>query len=73
MYFPLIVPEAPMSEPTERVRLETLDGFCELMLSFAEEIKRDPDGFKDFSSLPVYNLDEVAAALHPDVRWVPGE
>lgn len=72
-YFPLIVPEALMIEPTETESLETLDRFCELMLSFAEEIKRDPKGFKDFSSLPVYDLDEVTAARHPDVRWVPEE
>jgi len=73
MYFPLIVPEALMIEPTETESLETLDAFCELMLSFAEEIERDPEGFKDLSVLPIHHLDEVAAARHPDVRWKPEE
>ncbi|OPX21544.1 MAG: glycine dehydrogenase (aminomethyl-transferring) [Planctomycetales bacterium 4484_113] len=72
-YFPLIVPEALMIEPTETESLQTLDDFCDLMLAFAEEIRRDPEGFKVLKNLPVHHLDEVTAARHPDVCWGPKE
>src|SRR5216117_2501553 len=47
IYFPLIVPEALMIEPTETEAKETLDAFCEAMLAIAQEAADDPQVLKD--------------------------
>lgn len=62
-YFPLIVPEALMIEPTETESKETLDAFCDAMLSIAEEARQNPELLTSAPhSTPVGRLDEVQAA-----------
>lgn len=62
-YFPLIVPEALLIEPTETETIETLDRFCEVMLKIAEEAKSDPALLHEAPHItPVRRVDEVQAA-----------
>jgi glycine dehydrogenase subunit 2 len=62
-YFPLIVKEALMIEPTETENLETLDAFVEAMLKIAEEAHNDPETLHQAPlTAPVGRLDEVKAA-----------
>jgi glycine dehydrogenase subunit 2 len=62
-YFPLIVKEALMIEPTETESKETLDGFAEVMLTIAKEAHESPDVLKTAPHVtPVARLDEVRAA-----------
>jgi glycine dehydrogenase subunit 2 len=62
-YFPLIVPEALMIEPTETESRETLDAFAEAMLAIAREARASPDLLHDAPhGSPVRRLDEVRAA-----------
>ncbi|MDI9427297.1 MAG: aminomethyl-transferring glycine dehydrogenase subunit GcvPB, partial [Spirochaetota bacterium] len=66
IYFPLIVQEALMIEPTETESKETLDLFAEAMKKIAEEARTDPELLHDAPHIaPVARLDEVAAARHP--------
>ncbi|HPB61415.1 MAG TPA: aminomethyl-transferring glycine dehydrogenase subunit GcvPB [Rectinema sp.] len=66
IYFPLIVQEALMIEPTETESMETLDLFAEAMKKIAEEARTDPELLHDAPHIaPVARLDEVAAARHP--------
>jgi len=68
-YFPLIVPEALMIEPTETEGRETLDAFVAAMRAIAEEAARDPDALRGAPhEAPVRRLDEVRAARHPVLR-----
>jgi glycine dehydrogenase subunit 2 len=70
IYFPLIVHEAIMIEPTETESKETLDTFCEAMIAIAKEAKENPEGVKNAPvTTPVCRLDEVLAARKPDVCW----
>jgi len=70
IYFPLIVPEAIMIEPTETESKETLDNFCAAMIAIAREAKENPQRVKDAPlTTPVKRLDEVLAARKPDVCW----
>jgi glycine dehydrogenase subunit 2 len=70
IYFPLIVHEAIMIEPTETESKETLDAFCNAMIAIAEEARNNPQRIKDAPlSTPVNRLDEVLAARKPDVCW----
>lgn len=73
MYFPLIVHEALMIEPTETESKETLDEFIDALRAIAEEIKTNPELV---TSAPqntfIQRLDEVGAARNPIVRWQPG-
>jgi glycine dehydrogenase subunit 2 len=70
VYFPLIVPEALMIEPTETEAKETLDAFAEAMLAIVREAADDPDVLRDAPhDRPVRRLDEVRAAKHPVVRY----
>ena len=74
IYFPLIVPEAIMIEPTETESKETLDTFCDAMIAIAKEAKENPQRVKDAPlSTPVSRLDEVLAARKPDVCWKKSE
>jgi glycine dehydrogenase subunit 2 len=69
IYFPLIVPEALMIEPTETETKETLDAFCEAMLAIAREAAESPELLKEAPhTRPVKRLDEVRAAKSPVVR-----
>jgi glycine dehydrogenase subunit 2 len=71
VYFPLIVPEALMIEPTETESRETLDRFASILLAIAEE---DPQTLHDAPiSTPISRPDEVAAARTPILRWRPTE
>jgi glycine cleavage system P protein (glycine dehydrogenase) subunit 2 len=70
IYFPLIVEEALMIEPTETESLETLDRFVEIMLGIAEQAASDPDALKRApETTPVGRLDEASAARRPDLRF----
>jgi len=70
MYFPLIVEEALMIEPTETESLETLDTFIEIMKAISEEARDNPDLLHDAPHFtPNTRLDEVRAARQPDLRW----
>ncbi len=63
VYFPLIVPEALMIEPTETESKETLDAFAEAMMQIAREAKDDPELLHTAPHVtPVSRLDEVRAA-----------
>jgi len=70
VYFPLIVPEALMIEPTETESKETLDQFVDDLIQIAEEARTDPALLHDApSSAPVRRLDEVRAARWPVLRY----
>ena len=70
IYFPLIVPEALMIEPTETEAKETLDAFCDAMLAIAREAAEEPELLKEAPHhRPVKRLDEVRAAKQPVVRY----
>jgi glycine dehydrogenase subunit 2 len=70
IYFPLIVPEALMIEPTETETKETLDDFVEAMRSIAVEAASDPRVLKDAPHRrPVRRLDEVKAAKRAIVKY----
>jgi glycine dehydrogenase subunit 2 len=71
IYFPLIVEEALMIEPTETESLETLDRFVEIMLGIAALASSDPEALKRApETTPVGRLDEAGAARRPDLRHV---
>src|SRR6476660_5352465 len=68
VYFPLVVPEALMIEPTETESKETLDAFVEAMRAIAREAAEDQRILKDAPhSRPVGRLDEVKAVKEPVV------
>ena len=72
IYFPLIVDEALMIEPTESEGKEALDDFCDAMLSIAREAEEDPDTVKGAPhTAPLRRLDEATAARKPVLRWTP--
>jgi glycine dehydrogenase subunit 2 len=75
IYFPLIVEEALMVEPTETESIETLDHFIGVMREIAEQAVTDPEAIKRAPvTTPVGRLDEAAAARRPDLRHTfPGE
>jgi glycine dehydrogenase subunit 2 len=73
VYFPLIVEEALMIEPTETESKETLDEFAKTLLKIAEEAKVNPGLLQEAPHItPVSRLDEAAAARKPVLRWRPG-
>ena len=83
IYFPLVVPEAIMVEPTETESKATLDAFARAIKDIVAEAKANPSGLHDEpKKLPVGRLDEVAAARRintylqgdgedPVLRWKP--
>ena len=85
VYFPLIVPEALMIEPTETETKETLDAFADAMLAIAEEAAEEPERAEERrrTAAPVGRLDEVKAVKrvvvrygfeeHPDLSGEPAE
>jgi glycine dehydrogenase subunit 2 len=69
-YFPLIVPEALMIEPTETESKETLDAFADALRSIRDEALADPEILHGAPhTAPVRRLDEVTAARQPILRW----
>jgi glycine dehydrogenase subunit 2 len=70
IYFPLVVPEALMIEPTETEAKETLDEFADAMLAIAREADEDPDVLREAPhARPVKRLDEVLAAKRAIVKY----
>jgi glycine dehydrogenase subunit 2 len=72
VYFPLIVHEALMVEPTETESIETLDAFADAMIAIARECETDKEKVLGAPHETVVGrLDEVLAARKPDLRWKP--
>lgn len=70
VYFPLIVHEAMMIEPTETESKERLDNFIEVMIKIAHEVENDPGKFKAYpTKTPVKKINEVLAARNPNLNW----
>ena len=70
IYFPLIVKEALMIEPTETESRETLDAFIDAMIQIAKEAQNGEDVFHDApTSTPVSRLDEVKAARNMVLKY----
>jgi glycine dehydrogenase subunit 2 len=70
IYFPLVVPEALMIEPTETETKETLDAFADAMVAIAQEAAAEPELLKEAPhNRPVKRLDEVKAAKRAIVRY----
>ncbi|HET7870773.1 MAG TPA: aminomethyl-transferring glycine dehydrogenase subunit GcvPB [Actinomycetota bacterium] len=70
VYFPLVVEESMMVEPTETETRETLDGLAAAMVQAAHEAKTDPDLLHQAPvTTPVRRLDEARAARHLKLRW----
>jgi glycine dehydrogenase subunit 2 len=71
IYFPLVVPEALMIEPTETETRETLDEFANAMKAIAREAAENPDLLRDAPvGRPVRRVDEVKAAKRAVVRYL---
>jgi glycine dehydrogenase subunit 2 len=69
-YFPLIVEEALMIEPTETESKDTLDLFCDAMIQIARESASSPDVMHEAPvTTPVRRLDQTRAAREPDLKW----
>jgi glycine dehydrogenase subunit 2 len=74
VYFPLVVPEALMIEPTETEALETLDNFVAAMRQIAAEAAQNPELLHEAPhDRPVERLDEAAAVKRAIVRYEFGE
>lgn len=70
VYFPLIVHEAIMIEPTESETKDVLDNFIATMLKIAQEIEENPEEvLKSPQTTPIKKVDETLAARHPDLTW----
>jgi glycine dehydrogenase subunit 2 len=70
VYFPLVVEEAMLIEPTESEAKEAIDEFCEAMIAIAREAETDPAAVKAApTNTPVRRLDEATAARRPVLRW----
>jgi glycine dehydrogenase subunit 2 len=70
VYFPLIVHEAMMLEPTETESRETLDQFADTLIRISEEAEKDPDLVRNAPhNTVVSRLDEVKAARVPVLKW----
>jgi glycine dehydrogenase subunit 2 len=73
-YFPLIVPEALMIEPSETESKQSLDHYIEAMLEIAREIEEDPDRVTGAPHSTEYKrLDEAGANRSLRLRWTPSE
>jgi glycine dehydrogenase subunit 2 len=71
-YFPLLVPECFLIEPTETEAKDELDNFATALISILEEAKNDPELVKGAPhTLPVRRLDDVKAARELDLVWQP--
>jgi glycine dehydrogenase subunit 2 len=71
-YFPLLVPECLLIEPTETEAKEDLDRFCEAMGAIRREMEHDPEKLRSAPhTMPVRRLDDVRAAKQLDLAWNP--
>ena len=69
-YFPLLVPECFLIEPTETESKEALDAFVDAMAAILEEARTEPDRVKEAPfTQPVRRLDDVKAARELDLTW----
>ncbi len=72
IYFPLIIDECLLIEPTETESLETLDAFADALIAVAREAHEDPELLTTAPhDAPVRRLDETTAARKPDLHWQP--
>lgn len=70
VYFPLIVHEAIMIEPTETESKDVLDGFIDTMIKIAKEIENDPEEvLKSPQTTPIKRVDETLAARQPNLTF----
>ena len=70
IYFPLIVKEAFMIEPTETESKETLDEFIDAMIQIAEEVRNEPEKVKEAPHNTIISrLDEAKAAREPKLKY----
>ena len=73
-YFPLLVPECLLIEPTETESVQELDGFVAAMVAIRDKAYSDPAELKAAPlTMPVRRLDDVRAAKQPDLVWRPAE
>lgn len=71
-YFPLLVPECLLIEPTETEAKEDLDRFCEAMIAILREMIHEPEKLTSAPlTMPVRRLDDVRAAKQLDLVWNP--
>ena len=69
-YFPLLVPECLLIEPTETESKEEMDAFVDAMSAIRKEAETDPGKLKGAPwTLPVRRLDDVRAAKQLDLAW----
>ncbi len=74
IYFPLIVPEALMIEPTETESIETLSEFARVMIEIADDAATDPEVLKSAPhTTRLTRVDETAAARRMELRWKDGD
>ncbi|MFA7250239.1 MAG: aminomethyl-transferring glycine dehydrogenase subunit GcvPB [Dehalococcoidia bacterium] len=74
VYFPLIVEEALMIEPTEAESRESIEMLAGAFIAIAEESERDPELLHDApQTSPIGRMDEAEASRHPVIRWRPRE
>ena len=74
VFFPLIVEEALMIEPTETESKETLDQFAHALLNIAHEAETNPELVRRAPQrMPVDRMDEVKAARELNLRWMPAK
>jgi glycine dehydrogenase subunit 2 len=72
IYFPLIVEEGMLIEPTETESIETLDAFADALIAIAHEAETEPQTVRGAPhDAPVRRLDEATAARQPNLRWAP--
>ncbi len=72
MYFPLIVHEALMIEPTESETKDTIDSFVQALIDIDREVTENTELVNSAPhTTPVARLDEALAARRPDLRWQP--
>ncbi len=71
-YFPLLIPECLLIEPTETESKEEIDGFIAAMVQIQEEAENSPEVVRGAPhTLPVHRLDDVLAARDLDLVWRP--
>src|SRR5580658_8933671 len=71
-YFPLLVPECLLIEPTETEAKEDLDRFCDAMIAIRREMEQEPEKLSSAPhTMPVRRLDDVRAAKQLDLAWKP--
>jgi glycine dehydrogenase subunit 2 len=73
-YFPLLVPECLLIEPTETETKEELDHFCDAMAAIRREMQHEPEKLRSAPhTMPVRRLDDVRAVKQLDVAWKRAE